>query len=146
MRRSSTVAARRKTAVPNAVFVVAAAEQLPEDLAHVADRVTVQFPWGSLLRGLVSGSDDILGPIATAAIGGAMLTALWSIVPRDVASAGVTPIPDQELSRRFRANGFDVTELRPATPEEVRASGSSWGKRLGVDSRRPVSLLRARKR
>jgi 16S rRNA (adenine(1408)-N(1))-methyltransferase len=35
--------------------VQAAVEDLPEDLADVADEVHVHFPWGSLLRGVATG-------------------------------------------------------------------------------------------
>ena len=37
--------------LPNALFVVAAAEALPAGLAGAFDRVTVNLPWASLLRG-----------------------------------------------------------------------------------------------
>jgi 16S rRNA (adenine(1408)-N(1))-methyltransferase len=41
----------RKGGLANALFVVAAAEAPPEELRGLAARVTVLFPWGSLLRG-----------------------------------------------------------------------------------------------
>ena len=45
--------ARRKPArggAPNALFIVAAAEALPEPLTGIADEITINYPWGSLLR------------------------------------------------------------------------------------------------
>ena len=51
MRTSARRAARQKDGLPNAAFVVAAIESALADLRGVADRVTVHFPWGSLLRG-----------------------------------------------------------------------------------------------
>jgi 16S rRNA (adenine(1408)-N(1))-methyltransferase len=39
--------------------------------------------------------------------------------------------------------GLAVTEVRPATPADVAAVHSTWGKRLGAGIRRPAWLLRA---
>jgi hypothetical protein len=45
----------KRGGLPNALFVVAAAENLPSELGGWAEAVTVHFPWGSLLRGLLAG-------------------------------------------------------------------------------------------
>src|SRR5258706_5718256 len=52
MAASSLRAARPtcKGGLPNALFVVAAAERPPDELCAVAAEVTILFPWGSLLR------------------------------------------------------------------------------------------------
>jgi 16S rRNA (adenine(1408)-N(1))-methyltransferase len=59
MAEASRRAARpaRKGGLPNALFVVASAEAPAPELSGVADLVTVHFPWGSLLRGVL-GIDD----------------------------------------------------------------------------------------
>jgi 16S rRNA (adenine(1408)-N(1))-methyltransferase len=145
MRASSIAASRRKALVPNAAFVIAAVERLPDDLTGAADHITVHFPWGSLLRGLVTGADEVLGPIARVARRDAGFTALWSILPHDRTSVA-TPVPDDALHRSFDAHGLQVIEMRLASPQEVRSTGSSWAKRLGAGSKRPVTLLRALKR
>jgi 16S rRNA (adenine(1408)-N(1))-methyltransferase len=40
----------KKGGLPNALFVRAAAERLPGPFAGCADELTVQYPWGSLMR------------------------------------------------------------------------------------------------
>jgi len=42
---------RRK--LPNALFVIASARALPQELKGVASHVTINFPWGSLLGSLL---------------------------------------------------------------------------------------------
>jgi hypothetical protein len=70
---------------------------------------------------------------------GAPATALVSVVPRD----GLPAIPERhELEDAYARQGLTV-ETRPATPAEVAASASSWGKRLRAPLERPVTLLRA---
>jgi len=133
LRDGARIALRRR--VPNALFVVAAIEQLPSELDRRADVVTVNFPWGSLLRGLVRADDAVLGPLARLAKCGAPLHALLSVEPRDRASGLATAHPKTLVANApaYARAGFDLLECRAATRGDVDASGSSWAKRLGRD-------------
>src|SRR5262245_4216240 len=90
MAEASRRAARatKRGALPRALFVVAAAEALPADLDGLADAVTVQFPWGSLLRGLLEADPAIVSGIARVARPGASVTLLLSVTERDRATIG----------------------------------------------------------
>jgi len=137
-------ATRPKTYLPNAVFAVASAGFLPEDLTGAADRVTIQFPWGSLLRAVLCADERVLCDLGRISGPGATLTIMWSVVDRDRAAIGaVPPYPAEE---RFAAAGFDVSDVRPATADEVAVTGSTWAKRLRAGVERPVTLLRAVRR
>jgi 16S rRNA (adenine(1408)-N(1))-methyltransferase len=136
MAESSRRAARRG-ALPNALFAVAAAERPP--LSGIADEITVNFPWASLLRGVLGHEDAVLAGIARLAARGAPVSALVSVVPRD----GAPPIPSAvELAAAYARHGLRLVEARPATAAEIAASGSSWAKRLRAGSARPVTFLR----
>ena len=103
--------------------------------------MTINFPWGSLLRGVLGRDDAVLAGIAPLLAPGAEASALVSVVPRD----GVPPIPEPDaLAQAYARHGLRLVEARAATPEEVAASGSSWAKRLRAGRERPVSLLRLR--
>lgn len=137
MAASSRRAARRG-ALPNALFAVASAERPP--LGAVADEITVNFPWASLLRGVLGRDDAVLAGIARLAAPGASIRALVSVVPRD----GVPEVPPaDELGAAYARHGLRLVEARPATAGEVAASGSSWAKRLRAGAARPVTLLGA---
>jgi len=137
--------AQRARDVPNTGFILAAAESLPDDLTGVADRVTVQFPWGSLLRGILSVEGPVVANLARMAAPGATLTVLWSVVDRDRAALGPA-VPLRPSRERFAAVGLVVRELRPATAADIARTGSSWAKRLRAGADRPVILLRAVRR
>jgi 16S rRNA (adenine(1408)-N(1))-methyltransferase len=129
--------------------VVAAAEALPPELAGVAELVTVQFPWRSLLRGLLAAEPRVMGGVAGLLDRDGRLRLLVSSTDRD-RGAGLEPIqePTQEPTlRRFAGAwepyGLAVTEVRPATPADVAAAHSSWGRRLGASRQRPAWLLQA---
>ena len=99
MAEASRRAARRpdRGGLANALFVVAAAEALPAGLDGLADRVTVHFPWGSLLRGLLAADPAVLGGLARVLRPGATLSMLVSATDRD-RSARVTPIREPDLA------------------------------------------------
>jgi len=126
----------------NALFLAAGVETLAASpLAGRADLVSVLFPWGSLLRGVLGLDHVALCGLAAVARPGATVEALVSVVPSDgVASLGRL---DERMSGRiahsWRDAGLMLSAMRPATPAEVRSSGSSWARRLGPD--RPVWRL-----
>jgi 16S rRNA (adenine(1408)-N(1))-methyltransferase len=110
-------------------------------LDGVAGPLTVNFPWGSLLRGVLGHDHAVLAGLARLLAPGAQATVLASVVPRD----GVPALPPvAELAGAYARHGLELAEARPATAEEVAASGSSWAKRLRAGEARPVTLLRLR--
>ena len=142
MADSSRRASRGRTALPNALFAVAAAERPPEALHGLAGSLTVNFPWGSLLRGMLGEDDAVLTGVARLMAPGADGAVLLSVLPRD----GMPPVPARaSLATVYERHGLELVEMRPATAEEVAASGSSWAKRLRAGRDRPVTLLRLRR-
>jgi 16S rRNA (adenine(1408)-N(1))-methyltransferase len=142
MADSSRRASRGRTALPNALFAVAAAERPPAALHGLAESLTVNFPWGSLLRGLLGADDSVLAGVARLMAPGAAGTVLLSVVRRD----GVPPVPAVgPLGVAYERHGLELVEMRPASAEEVAASGSSWAKRLRAGRDRPVTLMRLRR-
>jgi 16S rRNA (adenine(1408)-N(1))-methyltransferase len=141
MADSSRRASRGRAALPNALFAVAAAERPPEALHGMAGSLTVNFPWGSLLRGLLGEDDAVLAGVARMMAPGAEGAVLLSVVPRD----GMPPVPPlASLAPAYARHGLELVEMRPATPDEVAASGSSWAKRLRAGRERPVTRLKLR--
>lgn len=136
----------RKGGLPNAAFVLAAAEAMPEVFCGAAQRVTVQFPWGSLLRGCIGGEARVAAGIAGLLAPGGALQLLLAPSVRD----GLDGVPVEAVElvaavrRTFAAHGLELDLARPATDAEVVASGSSWARRLRSQrpSDRAVMLMR----
>ena len=147
MAEASRRAARatKRGALPRALFVVAAAEALPAELDGLADMLTVQFPWGSLLRGLLEADPSIVSGIARLLKPGAVATLLLSVTERDRATIGRDSVDEGTfwaLAPRYAVHDLLLREVRPATAEEIVGSHSTWAKRLGAGSRRPAWLVR----
>jgi 16S rRNA (adenine(1408)-N(1))-methyltransferase len=126
----------------NALFLAAGAESLPRSpLAGVADLVTVTFPWGSLLRGLLGLDHDALRGMAALTRPGGRAVALLSVVPADgiggLATIDTTHVP--RIGDAWAAAGLTVDSLRPATAADIAAAHSSWARRLLVQGRRTTS-------
>ncbi len=62
-----------RRAPANALYLIANALALPEELAGVATRLSINFPWGSLLAGLLDGHKGLLAGLAMVARPGAIL-------------------------------------------------------------------------
>ena len=144
MAGSSLRAARseRRGGLPNALFVVAAAESPPAELRGVADVLMILFPWGSLLRGALALDRQAAAGIAAPLRPGGRLSAFVSITDRDAAAAGVPPLSDDDedgIARRWSAHGLDLVSFEPASGEDVVATGSSWARRLRAAADRPVA-------
>jgi 16S rRNA (adenine(1408)-N(1))-methyltransferase len=140
-------AKRLRGGLPNTLFLVAAAEALPAELDRVADLVTVNFPWGSLLRGLLGADPAIMAGVTRVLQPGGTAQLLLSSTARD-RGAGVAPIQAatlEALAESYVTWGLAVTQLWRASVADVAAAHSTWGKRLGAGGRRrPAWLLRAR--
>jgi 16S rRNA (adenine(1408)-N(1))-methyltransferase len=150
MAHSSLRGARpaRKGGLPNALFVVAAAEALPAELAGVASDLTIAFPWGSLLRGALAIDDGAAASsgIVTLLAPGAAARILLSVDDRDrLAIPQLHAKTAGRLADRWRRRGAEVVTWRRATDPEIAGADSSWARRLRAGRDREVWLLDLRR-
>jgi 16S rRNA (adenine(1408)-N(1))-methyltransferase len=141
MTESSLRAARRESrgGLPNALYVVAAAECPPRELLGLADEVTILFPWGSLLRGVLAIDDVAALGIAGLLRPGGRVEAFVSVTERDAVDMPPLRVADGELlARRWARHGLDLVAFEPATSAEITATGSTWARRLRAGRERPV--------
>ena len=135
--------------LPNALFVVAAAERLPPELIGAADEATINFPWGSLLRGALALDETAASGIVSLLRPGASLTTFLSIAARDGLALASLDEPGEAdaLAARWACHGLRLDSLCPAGADEIAATGSSWARRLGAGTtaRRPAWKIRLRR-
>jgi 16S rRNA (adenine(1408)-N(1))-methyltransferase len=135
-------AARR--GLQNALFVVATAEQLPAELAGVADEVRIQFPWGSLLRLALGADPGFLRSLAGLLKPDGRLAVALSITARDRV-AEIDTLDERAASAvlaRLEATG-DLRDgtVTAITPTIAKSLHSTWANRLRVGHSRPGWLL-----
>lgn len=116
--------AASRRAGDNALFGRLALADAPGQLAGIADRLTVLFPWGSLLAA-VSGRDPAgLARLRRMCRPGAAVHLLFE------------PTSDPgELPALLAAGGLDLRG-RTVPVEEARSLPTTWAKKLGYSGRR----------
>jgi hypothetical protein len=115
-------------------------------LCGLASEVTILFPWGSLLRGVLGHDTDAAAAAAAAGAAslvadGGRVVALVSLTDRD----GVGPLDPDRIAGAWRPLGFGLASLREATEAEVAATRSTWARRLGVGRDRLACRLELRR-
>ena len=113
----------------NALYVIANAEALPSELSGRATSITVNFPWGSLLTGLLTSESRVLDGLQRIAQPGAWLeirlnrSALlqvgWSLE-----QGGCM------MQQALQTSGFDVKAVLQLDVKALRGYPTTWAKRL----------------
>jgi 16S rRNA (adenine(1408)-N(1))-methyltransferase len=141
MGERATTAARKpvKGGRPNLLFVHAAIEAVPAELAGVADEVYVQLPWGALLEGIVLARADVLGGIARLCRAGARVVVtlngeIW--LDSTPARYEQLPLPTPEyvaerIAPGFAGVGIELAGARYSTAAEAKQLSTTWARRLG---------------
>lgn len=121
----------------NAMFVWAAVERLPPELADVAE-VHALMPWGSLLRAFVSPDEAVLRGVAAICRPGApfLVTLNLHAWRPPVADVGGTPEPTPasalaDLAPAYTRAGWTLDTADYLDDAQIAGLGTSWTKRLG---------------
>ncbi len=118
-----------RQSLPNSLYLIANAESLPAELKGLAKQVTVNFPWGSLLNGLLQADSpvihnlrEIMQPDAELHIrlnGGALQKAGYTL-----------PAGAQQIQHALLLNDFRLKRAQPIETATLRAFPSTWARRL----------------
>jgi 16S rRNA (adenine(1408)-N(1))-methyltransferase len=139
-----------KGGLPNAMFVQAAVESLPEEFTGIASEIHINFPWGSLLRAAATGDAEILKSVrGIARIGAALEILLGVDQERDRAELQRLGIPQIEASYirsvvipNYESAGFSLIEFRELASTEWAKIETAWARKLsGNESRRVYRFI-----
>ena len=135
--------------VPNARFVVADALRPPAELVGEASLVTVNYPWGSLLRAVAAPEPDGLAAVVSYLRPGGRLVALLNAsAADDSAYAEKLDLPpldaahvERALVPGWRDAGLSEVEWRFLARGEEPPHRTTWGQRLVRGSGRATLLV-----
>ena len=135
-RENLRVNSQRK--LPNALFVIASAQALPQELNGLASHVNINFPWGSLLESLlnndaclVNGLLSVTRPCASIDIhlnADALATAGWAL------ESGA-----DKIERVLNVAGLRTKSRSCLDARDLRSIPTTWAKRLAF-GRDPRSI------
>jgi 16S rRNA (adenine(1408)-N(1))-methyltransferase len=133
-----------RKAPPNALYIIANALALPkEELGGMASKVTINFPWGSLLTGLLDGEPMLLeGLLAISRPGAALEVRLNAGA---LAEAGYTlESGAARIRQALHEGGFEVAaDLMWLDARELRQCPTTWARRLAYGRDPRAVCLRA---
>ena len=152
LEKISMKATRKKGGLPNALFVQAAVEDLPEDLNETADEIHIHFPWGSLLRTVATGDEEILKALRRISAPECLLEIVIGIdADRDRSEIERLELPqlspeylEKVLIPKYKAAGFEPLESGTLRSSEWSKLETSWARKLqGGDRRVTYMILKA---
>ena len=115
--------------LPNALFIIASAQALPSELNGLASRLSINFPWGSLLESLLNNDAALMNGLSAISRlqasleiylnGEALRTAGWTL------AAGT-----HQIERNLIACGWITKSRACLNASALRSFSSTWAKRL----------------
>lgn len=139
----------KKGGLPNAMFVQASVDDLPDELNDTANEIHIHFPWGSLLKAVATGETEILNALRRIAAQECLLEIIIGIeIERDRHALDRLEMPElnppyieRELIPRYVAAKFKLVEYRELDRGEWSEIETSWARRLSVSKSRRVFYL-----
>lgn len=133
-----------KGGLPNVLFARAAVEGLPDELDGIACEVLVQFPWGSLLRGVAAGDEVVMRNLRKICAPRACLQITIGLeLERDRHQWERLELPrisadyvNTLLDLRYRKTGFRVVAVDESSLSQRTELQTSWARRLQSGSGR----------
>ncbi|MBQ4339133.1 MAG: class I SAM-dependent methyltransferase [Clostridia bacterium] len=133
-----------KGGLENVLLVIASAENMPCELESIAHCVTVLFPWGTLLEGIVKPTQQILGAVSFAAKDKAdfefITTYSDSCEEATIENRGLPPLSIEYFNGDYRnilkEKGFEIENVELHGNEYVKSFDSMWAKRLAFGRKR----------
>jgi 16S rRNA (adenine(1408)-N(1))-methyltransferase len=138
-----------KGGLPNVLFIQAAIENLPEELNAAADEIHIHFPWGSLLRAVASGDENVLASLRRVCAPECLLEIVIGIDDaRDKSEIERLELPqispeylEDVLIPKYEAAGFAILEKGILNASEWSKLETSWARKLQGSADRKVTYL-----
>lgn len=128
-----------QTKLPNLLFIISSAQELPREFDGLVSHITINFPWGSLLESLLAGDPKLLRGLKSVSRPGASLELRLN-------SGGLTEVgktleagTDKIYYNLLRA-GWQIKQPVMMDAHALKQFPSTWAKRLAF-GRDPRALV-----
>lgn len=129
----------------NIAFVHSSVETLPSTFSRLADSITINFPWGTLLQGVVTPTPSLLGRVAALGKEKSSLEILVNYTvfedPNYVKKMNLPPLTPTyihtKLPSAYRNAGIDLKTIKI---EKVNKNKTKWGMQLFFGNREVLLL------
>ncbi len=115
--------------LPNAIFVIASAQNLPYELYGLVSHITINFPWGSLLEGLLTGDPGLMHGLSSISCPNAQMEIRLN--GGALAEAGAKLNSGTNLIvENMNGHGWDLKDPCPMDRHALRNFPTTWARRL----------------
>ena len=136
----------------NLVFVISPIQDIDEDLFNLVDDIYINFPWGSLLEGIVKGEEKLLKNIYSLAKDGGNIHLTFtysSIYEAGEIERRCLPLLSLEyidiiLRDEFMAMGINILDYGYLEEYKLKSFGTLWSKRIYLTKDRQVYYIEAK--
>jgi len=141
-----------KGGLVNALYVVSNLEDLPDEMADLANHIFINLPWGSLLEGVSKGRSEVLDnlvKLAKAPLASLDICFTYSVLHeagemerRDLPQLSLDYI-NEVVVPLYKDRGITVNSVDTISNETLKEYDTQWSKRLGFGRTRDVFRIRA---
>ena len=120
------------------MLIIASVEALPRDLDNVADYITIFFPWGTLLEGIVKPLPEIIQNIVRIGKDSATFTIVTTYTSTyEESEINKRKLPEINMmyfhgdyKHTMNYYGMHIETIQELNSEQAKEVGSQWAKRL----------------
>jgi len=131
------------------LFVQAAIEDLPDELNGAADEIHIHFPWGSLLRSVAAGDEDVLRSLRRICAPECLLEIVIGMDEErdrsEIERLGLPQLSPEHLKNvlipKYNAVGFTVLDSGVLDSSDWPDLDTSWAKKLKGGQNRHITFL-----
>lgn len=143
-----------KNKLNNLIYIISSIENLGDDINGMADKVYINFPWGSLLEVIVKDLPELLNKISLLGKSGSEFhfTFAYSAIhePVEIEKRNLPILTEEYLFTNikkiyFKA-GLSVETCINITPQEVNKFGTLWARKLFLGKSRDVYKIISKKK
>ena len=118
-----------RTKMPNMLFVIASAQDLPHELKGLVSHITINFPWGSLLESLLTGDSKLMCELES--ISCAVTSVDIRLNGGALAEVGtVLEAGARKIHNNLLRAGWQVDDPVSMNAHALRSFPTTWAKRL----------------
>ncbi|CAN5507211.1 N/A [soil metagenome] len=138
-----------KGGLPNALFVQAAIEDLPDELNGAADEIHIHFPWGSLLSSVAVGDENVLRSLRRICAPECLVEIVIGMEEErdrsEIERLGLPQLSPEHLKNvlipKYNAVGFTVLDSGVLDSSDWPDLDTSWAKKLKGGQNRHITFL-----
>jgi len=139
-----------KGGLANMLFINANIFDLPEELKGIANQIFINFPWGSLLKGIVTADELTWNNIKKVSKKGTLIEIIFGYdAQTDKTEIERLGLPEMNLNYlktillpELKLKGFEIKQLSEITSDNFKKFPSSWAKKMSFGKVRKYYYLK----